>query len=195
MSDESTVDWSAGRWTVPPASVTEDDGDLLVEAVEGSDAWRSTAYGFVHDTEHALLAPLEAGDAMEVSFAAAFSAQFDQAGVFVRASDEDWVKAGLEYADGVLGLGAVVTNGVSDWSVGPVPGWLDRVVTIRVSRFNDALVVRARVDGEPFSLVRVAPFPVVAPLQAGPFVCAPTRSGLVVRFHSWRRVPPDVALH
>jgi regulation of enolase protein 1 (concanavalin A-like superfamily) len=195
MSDVSTVDWSAGRWTVPPASVTEDDGDLLVEAVEGSDAWRSTAYGFVHDTEHALLAPLAAGEAMEVSFTAAFSEQFDQAGMFVRATGEEWVKAGLEYADGVLGLGAVVTNGVSDWSVGPVPAWLDRVVTIRVSRFNNALVVRARTEAEPFSLVRVAPFPVGVALEAGPFVCAPTRSGLVVRFHSWRRVPPDVTLH
>lgn len=132
---------------------------------------------------------------MEVSFTAAFSEQFDQAGVFVRASDEAWAKAGLEYADGVLAVGAVVTTGVSDWSVGPVPRWLDRRTTIRVSRFSDALVVRARADGEPFSLIRVAPFPVGVPLEAGPFVCAPTRSGLVVRFHSWRKVPPDVALH
>lgn len=195
MSGDSTVAWTTGRWTHPPASVHEDGSDLLVEAVEGSDAWRTTAYGFVRDSEHALLAPLEAGDAMEVSFTAAFSGQFDQAGMFVRASDEAWVKAGLEYADGVLAVGAVVTNGVSDWSVGPVPGWLDRLVTVRVGRFNDALVVRARVDGESFSLVRVTPFPVGVPLQTGPFVCAPTRRGLVVRFHSWRRVPPDVTLH
>lgn len=195
MNDEPTIVWATGRWTHSPASVTEDGGDLLVEAVEGSDAWRSTAYGFIHDTEHALLAPLEVGDAMEVSLVAAFSEQFDQAGLFVRAGDKAWVKAGLEYADGVLAVGAVVTDSVSDWSVGPVPGWLDRLVTIRVSRFNDALVVRARADDEPFSLVRVAPFPVGAPLEAGPFVCAPTRSGLVVRFHAWRRVPPDVALH
>ena len=33
-------------------------------AAEGSDAWRPTAYGFVHDTEHALLAPLPVGAAI-----------------------------------------------------------------------------------------------------------------------------------
>ncbi len=195
MSAESTVAWTSGRWTTPPASVAEADGDLLVEAVEGSDAWRSTAYGFVHDTAHALLAPLEVDEAVEVTFTAAFSDQFDQAGVFVRASDEAWVKAGLEYADGVLAAGAVVTDGVSDWSVGAVPGWLGRRVTVRVSRFHDAVVVRAGPVAEPLRLLRVAPFPVDEPLQAGPFVCAPTRGGLVVRFHAWRRVPPDVALH
>lgn len=195
MSGVSTVPWAVGRWTAPPASVAEEDGDLLVEAVEGSDAWRTTAYGFVHDAEHALLAPLEADDAVEVTFTAAFSGQFDQAGLFVRAGDVAWAKAGLEDADGILAAGAVVTNPISDWSVGAVPAWSDRRVTIRVSRLHDALVVRARAGDDPFSLVRVAPFPVGLPLQAGPFVCAPTRSGLVVRFHAWRRVPPDVTLH
>jgi regulation of enolase protein 1 (concanavalin A-like superfamily) len=190
-----TLPWTAGRWTVRPVSVNEDDGELLVEAAEGSDAWRTTAYGFVHDTEHALLAPFKAGTAVEVTFTAAFSQQFDQAGVFVRAGDEVWAKAGLEYADGVLGAGAVVTNGSSDWSVGQVPEWLGRRVTIRVSRLHDALIIRAGADGEPLRLLRVAPFPVDAPLEAGPLVCAPTRSGLVIRFHSWKLAPQDTELH
>jgi regulation of enolase protein 1 (concanavalin A-like superfamily) len=195
MSALRTVPWTTGRWTTDPVSTTEDDGDLIVEAAEGSDAWRTTAYGFVHDTEHALLAPFPPNTAVEVTFTAALPAQFDQAGVFVRATDDVWVKAGLEYADGVLGAGAVVTDGTSDWSVGAVPGWSDQRVTIRVSRLQDALVVRARAAGEPFRLLRVAPFPVEAALAAGPFACAPTRSGLVVRFHSWTTGPPDTGLH
>jgi uncharacterized protein len=195
MNVVKTVPWTAGRWTNAPLSVTEDGDDLLVEVVEGSDAWRTTAYGFVHDTEHALLAPFEAGTAIEVTFTAAFSQQFDQAGVFVRATDEVWIKAGLEYADGVLGAGAVVSNGSSDWSVGAVPEWLGTRVTIRVSRLNDAIVVRARANDEPFRLLRVAPFPVDAGLAAGPLACAPTRSGLIVRFHSWRTAPQDTELH
>ena len=195
MNALRTVPWTAGRWTTDPASATEEGGDLLVGAVEGSDAWRTTAYGFVHDTEHALLAPFPPGTAVEVIFTAGFTDQFDQAGVFVRAADAVWVKAGLEYADGVLGAGAVVTNGISDWSVGAVPDWLGRRVTVRVSRFSDALVIRAGADGEPLRLLRVAPFPVDQPLEAGPFACAPTRSGLVVRFHSWTTGPADTALH
>ena len=136
-----------GRWTHPPVAAVLGDGTLMLTAAEGSDAWRHTSYGFVHDTEHALLAPFAVGTAVEVEFTAGFAAQFDQAGVFVRASEETWVKAGVEFADGQLQLGAVVTDGRSDWSVAPVPGWLGSRVLIRVSRGDDALTVRAAVDG------------------------------------------------
>lgn len=192
---EVRVPWSDGRWTHPPTSTREDGDALLVEAVEGSDAWRHTAYGFVHDSEHALLAPLPDGAAAEVDFALAYDGLFDQAGVFVRASDEAWLKAGVEVSDGLPQVGAVVTREVSDWSVAPVPDWSGRVVTVRVSRFGDALVVRARAEGEPWRLVRVAPFDVDVPLEAGPYCCAPSREGLVVRFLGWRITPADAALH
>ena len=195
MSAEVRVPWSAGHWTHPPASAREDGDALLVEAVEGSDAWRHTAYGFVHDSEHALLAPLPAGTAVEVDVAVAYDQLFDQAGLLVRASAEAWVKAGVEVSDSVPQLGAVVTRGSSDWSLAPVPGWAGRVVTVRASRFGDALVVRAHAEGEPWRLVRVTPFDVDAPLEAGPYCCAPSRAGLVVRFLGWRTTDADAALH
>lgn len=195
MSSLRTVPWADGRWTTTPVSAVEEGGDLLVEAAEASDAWRHTAYGFVHEDEHALLAPLAAGTAVEVTFVADFAEQFDQAGVFVRADVETWIKAGVEHADGAPQLGAVVTIGRSDWSVGPVPDWAGREVTVRASRSGDAVTVRARVDDEPFRLVRVAPFPRDADVAAGPFCCAPTRSGLVVRFRRWAVGDADAALH
>jgi len=189
------ITWADGTWTAPPVAVATEGTDLLVTAVEGSDAWRHTAYGFVHDDAHALRAPLPTTAAVEVTFTADLTAQFDQAGVMLRADPETWIKTGVEYADGMLQLGAVVTLGRSDWSVAPVPEWTGRRVTLRASRSGDAVTVRARVDDEPFRLVRVAPFPADRPAAAGPFCCGPTRSGLVVRFHSWRTGPADAALH
>lgn len=189
------IDWAAGRWSHAPAAAVEDGDALLVTAVEGSDAWRTTAYGFVHDSEHALLAALPTDRAVEVSFRADFDQQFDQAGVFLRASETNWVKAGVEYADGVLQVGAVVTAPNSDWSVAPVPDWYGRTVTIRVSRTGDALTIRARADAEPLRLVRVVPLDPAVELEAGPFVCAPTRAGLAVRLLSWEVGPPDATLH
>ena len=191
----SDIAWSIGRWTHPPEKVIESNGDLLVTAVEGSDAWRLTSYGFVHDSEHALLAPLPNDSAMEVEFTAAFSQQFDQAGLFVRTSAEHWVKSGVELADGRPQLGAVVTQQRSDWSLAPVPEWTDRRVLVRVSRAGDALTIRARVDDEPLQLVRVVPFDPDLEAEAGPLVCAPTRAGLVVPLHAWRRTEADAALH
>ena len=164
-----SIDWDAGRWTNQPASVREEGTDLLVTAVEGSDAWRTTSYGFVHDTEHALVVPLENGRAVEVDFVAEFSEQFDQAGVFLRADDRHWIKAGVEFVDGAPQVGAVVTWPNSDWSASPVPGWAGRTVTIRASRSGDAVTFRAGVDGQ-LALIRLAPVPPDATLEAGPMV-------------------------
>ena len=189
------VPWSAGRWTHAPAAVVERDGDLLVTAVEGSDAWRVTSYGFVHDSEHALVVPFANGSAMEVEFTAVFREKFDQAGLFVSVSAQRWIKAGLEYADGAVQLGAVVTDGVSDWSLAPVPDWADRRITVRASRDGDAITLRAGVSGGPPQLVRLIPFPPDLAAAAGPFVCAPTRAGLQVPLHSWRVTEPDDGLH
>jgi regulation of enolase protein 1 (concanavalin A-like superfamily) len=105
------------------------------------------------------------------------------------------VKAGVEFADGLLQLGAVVTDGRSDWSVAPVPTWLGRRVLVRVSRSADALIVRAGVDDGPLQFVRVIPFEAALDAQAGPLVAAPTRPGLTVRFLAWRRTAADVSLH
>lgn len=195
MPDSHIIPWADATWTHEPLHVREADDHLEVTAIEGSDAWRRTAYGFVHDTEHALLAPLAVGEAMEVSFRASWDGQFDQAGVFVRIDDEHWIKAGLEHADGHLGLGAVVTDIRSDWSVGHVDDWRAGEITVRVSRWPDAVIVRARADDGEWRLVRVAPFDGEAAASAGPFLAAPTRAGLVVRFTRWARSSADSALH
>jgi regulation of enolase protein 1 (concanavalin A-like superfamily) len=94
----------------------------------------------------------------------------------------------------VAQVGAVVTAERSDWSVAPVPGWAGRDVTVRVSRSGDALTVRARADADSWQLVRVAPLP-PGDLLAGPFCCAPTRAGLVVRFRSAVLTAADASLH
>jgi regulation of enolase protein 1 (concanavalin A-like superfamily) len=189
------VPWSEGSWTHPPASVIEDGDDLVVTAVAGSDAWRVTSYGFVHDDEHALLAPFPTEGALEVAFTADLTQQFDQAGLFFRVSAEHWIKAGVEFADGVAQLGVVVTEGFSDWSAAPVPEWAGERVTIRASRSGDAVTVRARIGDDAWRFVRLVPLDPALEVHAGPFTCAPSRAGLAVRFHSWGVGEPDGSLH
>lgn len=197
MHIEAPIDvpWKSGAWTALPVAAEESAGRLLVTAAEGSDAWRHTGYGFVHEDEHALLEDWGRGQAVEVSFIASFEAQFDQAGLMIRLDAEHWIKAGVEFADGAPQVGAVVTAGKSDWSVAPVPEWAGREVTIRASRFDDAIIVRARVEEEPWRLVRLAPLDPDTEVQAGPYCCAPSRAGLTVAFTAWRLTEPDSALH
>lgn len=190
-----TIPWNHGAWTNDPVDAACGVEGLRVTAREGSDAWRITSYGFVHASEHALLTRFEPESGMEVQFRLNFSHQFDQAGIFVKSDEETWVKAGVELSDGEESVGAVVTRGSSDWSLSPVPDWAGRLVTIRASRSGNALTIRARVDAEPWRLVRVAPLDSEAEVEAGPFCCAPSRADLTVEFTSWQATPADVGLH
>lgn len=188
--------WSDGRWTTEPVAARADGERLVVEAAKGSDFWQKTLYEFERASGHALLAPWEEQRAMEVSFSlTGFDELYDQAGLMLWGSHNQWIKAGVEVNDGVLHVGAVVTNGHSDWSLAPVPEWHGKVVTIRASRSKDAVILRAAAAGDAFRTIRVARFEPDAAAHAGPFVCAPERAGLVVSFTRWALTQPDADLH
>jgi regulation of enolase protein 1 (concanavalin A-like superfamily) len=189
-----TIAWSEGAWTREPVSVNEQGATLAVEAAAESDWWRTTAYGFIHDDGHALVKEFPNESAVEVSFILNYTEQFDQAGIFITSDSKNWIKAGVEYCDGFPQVGAVVTQINSDWSVAPVPEWMNKEVTIRVSRSGDAVTMRAGINGD-LRLVRVAPLDPSLSWSAGPMFCAPTRAGLVVSFTKWSQGEADSELH
>jgi regulation of enolase protein 1 (concanavalin A-like superfamily) len=172
----------------------EDATSLKVEAAAESDWWRNTSYGFIHDDGHALLKDFPNYSSVEVSFILDYTQQFDQAGIFITSGTENWIKAGVEYCDGFPQVGAVVTQPNSDWSVAPVPEWMNKEVTVRVSRSGDALTIRAGIGSE-LRLVRVAPLDPSRTWSAGPMFCAPTRAGLLVTFTGWAEGEADPASH
>ena len=50
-----------------------------------------------------------------------YEALYDQAGPLLRIDETHWVKAGIEFTDGLMHFSVVVTRDVSDWSVIPCP--------------------------------------------------------------------------
>ncbi|MFJ9454060.1 DUF1349 domain-containing protein [Kitasatospora sp. NPDC101447] len=195
MHPPRDIAWHEGSWLNQPERARADGTDLLVTARGRSDFWRTTGYGFVRDDGHALLTGFPPGSATEVTFVADFGALYDQAGLLIRVDPQTWIKAGVEMSDGLPHLGAVVTRGVSDWSLAPVPEWHGREVTVRASRSGDAVTVRARCEDGPWRLIRLAPLPPAAPAAAGPFCASPERDGLQVRFTRFAQGPADVTLH
>lgn len=189
-----SIAWSTGRWSREPVSIQESAETLAVEAAAESDWWRTTSYGFIHDDGHALLKEFPNESSVEVSFVLNYTEQFDQAGIFITADKENWIKAGVEFCDGLPQVGAVVTIVNSDWSVAPVAEWMNKEVTIRVSRSGDAVTIRAGIDND-LRLVRVAPLDPSRTWSAGPMFCAPTRTGLVVTFTGWSEGEADPELH
>eukprot|EP01028_Stygiella_incarcerata_P013284 TRINITY_DN81795_c0_g1_i1.p1 TRINITY_DN81795_c0_g1~~TRINITY_DN81795_c0_g1_i1.p1 ORF type:complete len:209 (+),score=53.79 TRINITY_DN81795_c0_g1_i1:77-703(+) len=194
------VAWTSAKWLNAPQSVQLEGEVMVVETAENSDHWRTTATGFIHDTGHALLSDFPVGCGMEVEFEGEWEAMFDQAGLFLYADDSHWVKAGVEFADGALQLGAVVTSELSDWSVGPVPSWHHARIRIRASRGEGAVTIRARMETgkdekTPWQLVRLAPLDDSLVWRAGPMAASPTRRSLMVKFHDWRRTKADSCVH
>ena len=184
-----------GVWLNEPSHRLDPDGNLVVGARAGTDFWRATAYGFTSDSGHALLFPFPPDSSIEVSLRADLNDLYEQAGLLVRVDESCWEKAGVEFTDGAVHLGAVVTRDTSDWSAFPVPDWSGREVTLRASRSGDAVTVRARVEAEPWAMIRLAPLSPDAVASAGPYCCAPGNAGLDVVFTWVSTGQADRGLH
>ena len=186
--------WEQGVWLNPPANSVQENSRLKVTTIHESDFWRNTSYGFVHDSGHALLRDFPVNSSMEVTFVLDYSGQFDQAGIIVYSDSQYWIKAGVESADGLPQVGAVVTSINSDWSLAPVPTWMGKQVTVRASRTTDALTIRARC-GEEDQLIRLAPIDASLSWSAGPHCASPVSQSLDVTFTLWAQGEADSALH
>lgn len=188
------ISWSQGVWLNPPAEAVQENSHLKVTTIHESDFWRNTSYGFVHDSGHALLTDFPANSSMEVTFILDYSGQFDQAGIIVHSDSQHWIKAGVESADGLPQVGAVVTSINSDWSLAPVADWFGKEVTVRASRTHDALTIRARC-GDEDQLIRLAPIDSSLSWSAGPHCASPVSTSLEAMFIRWTHGDADLTLH
>lgn len=194
--NKRTINWSSGTWLNQPQNIKAESTDLIVNPIKGADFWQQTLYGFNHKDGAALLIPWNKENAIEVSFqASSLNTLYDQAGLFIYHSPEQWVKAGIEISDGTPQLSVVVTNAFSDWSLSAVPEWSSEEVTLRASMVKDAIIIRARTVNFSWRTVRVIHSPFESPNQIGLFAISPNRSNLKVKFTGWFSKAKDINLH
>jgi len=147
-----------------------------------TDFWRTTHYGFVRDTGHALLRPVPGDFTISATFSGGHTHRYDQAGLLLRLDAANWLKTGIEYVDDEQLLSVVVTREVSDWSVVtlPVP---PASVTIVAERTGDTMTVKYSLDGaDPVRMARLAYFPPEPEVLAGVMAASPQGPGFTVRF-------------
>jgi len=168
--------WS---WTREPTS-WELTGETLVWRCQGgTDYWRKTeGLPPVHNG-CSLLTPVERDFELELLVDGAFADRYDQAGLMVLASEQRWLKAGIEL-DGDLHLSAVNTHDESDWSREP---WKGSAVRLRVARIDETIEVSAEADGK-WRVFRTLSFS--GPVGIGPYSCAPKGSGFEARARAMR---------
>lgn len=172
----------AFTWLNPPQRWSGSAAALEVETGANTDFWRETFYGFVRDTGHAWLTPVAGDFSASVKFRGEYETLYDQAGLMLRRDAGTWIKAGIEFTDGIPHFSVVVTNARSDWSVIPLKeAGRDTQVSVRITRHDDAVRVQFALDGAPWRLARLAPFP-AEPAAVGVMACSPERGGFKARF-------------
>ena len=119
-----------------------------------------------------------------------YEALYDQAGLLLRIGETHWIKAGIEFTDGLMHFSVVVTRDVSDWSVIPLPNAKPTdEVSVRMTRHGDAVRVQFTIDGSPWQLARLCPFP-AADAEIGVMACSPERAGFRAVFSDVSVGPP-----
>ncbi|MBD9372018.1 DUF1349 domain-containing protein [Rhizobium sp. ARZ01] len=169
-------------WLNEPASWGGDAAHLSVTTDSQTDFWRHTFYGFTRDNGHAYLRPISGDFTGSATVVGEYDTLYDQAGLMLRVDAENWIKCGIEYADGLMHFSVVVTNSVSDWSVIPLP----RVapsdpLSVRLTRHDDAVRIQFRFGNAPWQMARLCPFS-RADGHVGVMACSPEREGFRARF-------------
>jgi len=175
------------EWLNEPAS-WQRNGDVLRVSVDpGTDFWRATGYGYVHDNGHVYGDRLPGDLDVSVRIRGAFASQYDQAGIMLRADEETWLKTGLEFFEGRPRLSTVLTAGWSSWMVADLPPGTDEV-TLRVSRRGDAVEVRYAAGDGAAELAALVFLPPDREMLAGIMCAAPEGTGFSVAFNDLRVV-------
>lgn len=169
-------------WLNEPAVHGGNERELKLHTDDHTDFWQRTFYGFQRDNGHAYLTPVSGDFSATVAVRGEYEQLYDQAGLLLRIDERNWIKAGIEYTDGLMHFSVVVTNGISDWSVIPLHGSMTSdEVNVRITRHGDAVRVHYSVNGAPWQLARLAPFS-AADATIGAMACSPERNGFEVTF-------------
>jgi regulation of enolase protein 1 (concanavalin A-like superfamily) len=178
--------WDGCSWLNPPAKWSVTAGGLRVRSSGETDFWRHTHYGFVKDDGHVFGREVSGDVTVTATFTGAFVAQYDQAGLMLRAGETEWLKCGVEYVDGMRRISTVVTRGFSDWSIVSLPDLPERL-TVELTRSGDCVEVRFDLDGP--ELVRVAYVEPRRPLLYGVMCASPQGPGFEALFERFEIVP------
>jgi regulation of enolase protein 1 (concanavalin A-like superfamily) len=176
----------AMHWYNEPPTWHEQDGTLTVTSGAKTDFWRTTHYGFIRDDGNFYYQNISGDFTATVKITGQYRVLYDQAGIMIRENEFTWLKCGIEFVEGVQQVSAVVTRKYSDWSVAPLPNnpaslWL------RVHRRAEAVEVWYSLDGEAYTMLRLAYLTKANPVQVGLMCAAPQSDvGVTIVFEEFR---------
>ncbi len=172
------------QWFNPPAAYAAQDNLLTVTTSAKSDFWRKTHYGFTRDNGHFFYQEVRGDFEVTIRVNGKYHDLYDQAGLMLRVDEENWIKTGIEFFDGYQHASAVVTREFSDWSVVRLPEQ-PASLWLRLTRKAEAVEVFYSLDGESFTLLRLAYLVPSEVTQVGPMCASPDGSGFEITFEDF----------
>lgn len=162
------------------------DGDTLEMSVTGkTDFWRKTHYGFTIDDGPFCYCMLGGEFAVSVRLTGDYKHRFDQMGIMLRIDQQTWIKAGVEYVDGLKNVSIVVTHGHSDWSVIALDS-APKSIWIKAIRRLDAVEVSYSLDDTSYKMMRLCHFPDNRVAMVGMMGASPDGDGFDARFDHFK---------
>ena len=173
------------QWFNEPEKWTVENQALSMFVTPKSDYWRISHYGFTVDDAPFYYALYGGEFEVKVKITGDYKNRFDQAGLMLRIDEQNYIKAGIEFVDGVYNLSTVVTHKTSDWSVialeKPVP-----FIWIKAVRRLDALEVFYSFDDKTYTMMRNAWMQDNTPMMVGVMGACPDGDGFNVKFENFK---------
>ena len=173
------------QWFNEPEKWTVENQVLSMFVTPKSDYWRISHYGFTVDDAPFYYALYGGEFEVKVKITGDYKSRFDQAGLMLRIDEQNYIKAGIEFVDGVYNLSTVVTHTTSDWSVialeKPVP-----FIWIKAVRRLDAVEVFYSFDDKTYTMMRNAWMQDNTPMMVGVMGACPDGDGFNVKFENFK---------
>ncbi|WP_137791803.1 DUF1349 domain-containing protein [Bacillus sp. E(2018)] len=173
------------KWISKPNKFEIHDNHISITTEPHTDLWQRTYYGFQNDNAPALLLPVE-DKYFTFTVRTDFNSKrrFDQCGVIIYQSSDNWFKASIEYEnEDFQRLGSVVTNnGYSDWATTDIPA-KQKHMYYRLSRRESDFCIECSYDGIHYNQMRIFHlFSADHTVNVGIYACSPEQSSFTAEF-------------
>ncbi len=149
-----------------------------------TDLWQKTL-GFPSEDNAPLLQMETEAEHFCFTVKAEFSATglYDQCGIVLHMDENTWLKASMEYEDGIRHLGSVVTNnGYSDWAATDVSAECTEM-WYRLTRVGSDFQIDSSKDGVHYSVLRMCHmWNLDRKIRFGLYACSPKESSFTAVF-------------
>lgn len=173
------------EWTRLPKDYKIEGDKVTILTSPHTDLWQRTYYHFRNDNAPVLqMKTCEKYFSFVVKTEFDSKVRFDQCGIVMYLDSENWLKASVEYENGVFShLGSVVTNhGYSDWATTEIDADI-KAIWYRLSRREDDYCIECSADGVTFKQMRVCHvYEGAEEIRFGIYACSPEDSSFEAVF-------------